>query len=224
MATNHDRLKALAGDFPAVAVAITVAPAGNTHVGLLYCDENDLPRLLHLRFDCFLEDSPFPPDYLYGDPNLDDIDKEMVAGHCRLIAAKNPPIRFAIHYNPRARLIQREDTILLEKEGKGLNCVTFALAVFEHAGPGLINTDGWPKRPEDVPWHKRLVLQLLAQGVPRWYVKKVAKDIGCVRVRPEEATGACLEDNLPATFVQCQPNGIFVRGVISKHTRRRIRY
>ena len=111
----------------------------------------------------------------------------------------------------------------LSMEGKGLNCSTFVLTIFHEAGPTLVNFAGWPKRASDRAWHQHLV-KLLRPLVPAWYFKKVVKDIGCARVRPEEVAGACLEDDLPTSFPPCEANGRHVLQGAERHTGRKSRW
>jgi hypothetical protein len=39
------------------------------------------------------------------------------------------------------------------------------------------------------------------------HIKRIIPDVGRARIRPEETAGACLEDELPALFAQCERNG-----------------
>jgi hypothetical protein len=225
MPTNHNRLKDITNinDAPVVGVAVTVTNERNTHTGILYRDENDRVWLLHLRFHCSLENRDFDPSYLCAEPDLEPEDAEVVAGHCRSIARDNPPIWFAIHYNTRARIGEEAGRMALSMEGKGLNCSTFVLTVFQSAGPALVDFARWPKRASDRAWHRHL-MSMLRPRVPLWYFKKVAKDIGCARVRPEEVAGACLEDGLPVSFPQCEASGRHVLRAVEGHTGRKSRW
>jgi hypothetical protein len=227
MATKSARLKRIvsAKDAPVVGVALTITEGRNTHVGLIYRDDEDKVWLLHLAFHCELVSEVFPASYICADPELEYEDAEAVAGHCRLIADDMPTIRFALHYNPKATFSRSGNRMLLLKEGKGLNCSTFVLTVFQSAGPRLINKDGWPKRDSDKSWQKHLV-EMLSKRAPAWHTRRVAKDIGCARIRPEEVAGACLEDVLPAqpaAFAACERNSLIVIDALQKHTRRTAR-
>lgn len=183
MVAKYSRLKPIrkAADCPIVGVAVTITPKRNTHAGIIYKDIDDHPRLLHLAFHQDLQDVPFDPtEYLCADPQFEhNEDAEAVAAHCRLIAErpKMADIKFAIHYNPKARIrASSGNTTLVLYEGKGLNCSTFVLAVFSHAGPALVDFSGWQPRPEDIKWQKQLLEFLKKCGVPASYWKKVAKD------------------------------------------------
>jgi hypothetical protein len=235
MATKPERVKKITRqDAPTAGVAVTITPDKNTHVGVLYRDDKDDVYLLHLKFHCDLvnqsvdpldksADLMDPSEFLCADPCLEMEDAEAVAGHCRAIARDNPPIWFAIHYNPDARLAEQQGKVKLVGDNKGLNCSTFVLAVFKHAGPGLVAIGGWPQRASDKTWHRQLV-RILRLKAPRWHADRVEKDVGCARVRPEEVAGACLEEDLPATHRQCIPNGVVVRQHATRHTGRASRW
>jgi hypothetical protein len=227
MVTKRNRLKRIAkpDDCPIVGVAITITRHRNSHAGIVFRDTQDRVRLLHLAFHHDLKYESFNgAEYLCADPEFEHEDAEIVAAHCRLIAsiAPNTPtayIKFAIHYNPAARIRVQGQTITVEHEGKGLNCSTFILTVFARAGPSLIDFTTWRTRESDAKWHRYLV-NLLKRCAPEPHWKKVEQDIGCARVRPEEVAGACLEDPVPANFDQCEANGVFALGEVAKHVRR----
>jgi hypothetical protein len=226
MATKYKRLKKIGkpAEAPVVGIAITVTPHFNTHAGILYPDENNHIRMLHLEFHWSLRCPLFDySSYLCADPELENEDAEAVAAHCRLIAKQQPQIWFAIHHNPKASFGRVGEKIVLLKEGKGLNCSTFVIAVFKHAGPELIDFNSWGKRPSDIAWQKQL-LQWLKPKCPEIHWRRVAKDIGCARVRPEEIAGACLEEELPAGFLKCIENGKYVLEQISKHVGRQSKW
>jgi hypothetical protein len=222
MATNRNRLKAIANpkECPIVGVALTITANRNSHAGIVFRDTQDRVRLLHLAFHHDLKHEAFNRvEYLCADPEFDAVDAEIVAAHCRLIASLAPNINFAIHHNPAARLKAKGQTVNVEHEDKGLNCSTFVLAVFAEAGPPLVDFATWRTRDTDARWHRFLVA-LLKKHAPEAHWKKVEQDIGCARVRPEEVAGACLENPLPATFEQCEANGVFALGEVAKHVGR----
>src|SRR5205823_2075618 len=99
---------------------------------------------------------------------------------------------------------------LVFPEGTGwLNCSTFVLTVFASAGPSLVDPRGWPARPrEDAPWQAQLVKMVAGHPrATREHIRRIRKDVGRARIRPEEAAGATLERDLPAPFDRCEPNG-----------------
>ena len=112
------------------------------HVGILYsADDEGSFRLLHLRWYQWPEDVPFDDgSYLFADPSMAEEDSEIVAGHCRLIAKNMPNVRFSINFNPKASIVSStKSPAKLVAESKGLNCSTWVLAIFKHAGPALID-------------------------------------------------------------------------------------
>ncbi len=207
---------------PIVGVAITISPyLNNTHTGILYRDAQQRTRLLHLRFHYDLHSEPFDGSYICVDLELEIEDAKSVAQWCQLIANDSSkfPVRFAINYNPNATLRREQGRPVIRSYGKGLNCATFVIILFKEIGINLVNFDRWPKRPRDAVWHKRLLEELRKHtDVSPGYFRRVERDVGCARVRPEEVAGAGLEYDLPASFAQCEANGVFVLEKISQHT------
>ena len=222
MAIKKERLdKISTANAPIVGVAISIMPLGNTHTGVIYRDADNHVLFLHLEFHLRLKNTNFDTSYLCADPCLETEDAEAVAGYCRLLANGIAPIQFAIHYNTIGRFVKRKEQVVLTKEGKGLNCSTFVMTIFNSAGNPLIDFERWPKRPTDIIWHQKLIAFLKSEGATLNHIKKVAKDIGCARVRPEEVVGACLEaPAFKVPFLQCEMNGDYVVEEIEKHTKR----
>jgi hypothetical protein len=108
--------------------------------------------------------------------------------------------------------------LVLPEEKRWLNCSTFVLTVFKSAGPRLIDASGWPDRPEeDRAWQAQLVEWLSKEASPE-HIARVSRDIGRARIRPEETSGACLEESLPTHFEQCEPNGKAIMQYLDKES------
>jgi hypothetical protein len=122
-------------------------------------------------------------------------------------------LRYALQHPNNAKFaIQAGGEVVLTKGGKGLNCSTFVLVFFQSFGVPLVKLETWQKRSEDAPWHAALVRWVAASDPQQ--ATLIASDIGCARVRPEEAAGAGLEEQLPVNFPQCVANGLFILHVL----------
>ena len=95
-----------------------------------------------------------------------------------------------------------------------MNCSTFVLTVFQSAGPKLIDPIGWPDRPDEDRKMQRQLIQWLWPEAGCKHIKRLMPDVGRARIRPEETAGACLEDELPAQFSECERSGKIVVSLI----------
>jgi hypothetical protein len=143
---------------------------------------------------------------------------------CRLIhkrydsTSPNPnsnlPYAFRLGTNTR---FNRQNGELMLGDGLGLTCSTFVLSVFESVGVPMVVFDGWPIRPEDDQRHETL-LEMMRNGIPQYqvppadpqHVDRVAAQLPCIRIRPEEVAATAMFDQLPATFAQLEPAGRWV--------------
>lgn len=86
------------------------------------------------------------------------------------------------------------------------SCATFVLAIFQSLQLPLVDLRSWPTRPEDVPWQEKIVAYLRSSSNPatQAHAERVAQDIGCARLRPEEVAAAASATSLPASFAHVQ--------------------
>ena len=217
---NLDHVWRVGDPVPTAAVALARMPQGHTHAGIVYRerDGRDRLKLLHLAFHKNLHDDSINESmycsqlrcrFLCLIPAMEEEDAINVAIYCRGIARHHPELPYGLSYHDDGcfEVTEADAELLLPEERKWLNCSTFVLTVFKSAGPKLIDPSGWPDRPEeDRAWQATLVRWLWPEAGCR-HIKRVLPDIGRARIRPEERVGACLEDDLPAHFPQCEPNG-----------------
>jgi hypothetical protein len=103
------------------------------------------------------------------------------------------------------------------EDGLGLSCSTFVLIVFDSVYVPLVNFEGWPKREDDKKRHEAL-LDKMRNGIPKYsippakpeHVERVAAEVDCIRVRPEEVAATGLYNDLPARFAQLEPGGTWI--------------
>jgi hypothetical protein len=106
---------------------------------------------------------------------------------------------------------------LMLADGLGLTCSTFVLTVFESVEVPLVDFDGWEQRAEDNARHETL-LDKMRNGIPKYgipaaqpdHVDRVAAELPCIRVRPEEVAATGLFNDLPATYAQLEPAGAWI--------------
>jgi hypothetical protein len=192
----------------AVAIGRVNAPPHNTHAGVIYKDRGDL-RMIHLGWHHQLHDSEwkYGQNYAYVVPNIPPERASAVAALCRLIRRKQPGIPYAFRLVEDVRFDMTTGDIVLSKGALGLNCSSFVLITFLQAGVRLIQLETWEERPEDRAWQQHLLDLLIRTNAPPGHIEAVRTETGCARIRPEEVAGACLEEDLPASFARCRDNG-----------------
>ena len=226
---NLDHLYRHGDATPTVAVAIARMPQGHMHVGILYHerDGNNAARLLHLAFHKRLEDDEVSAKMYCRKlkrsltcivPALEEEDAIYVAIYCRGLARHLPDVPYGLNYNSAGcfEITESGAELKLPEERKWLNCSTFVLTVFQSAGPKLIDPMGWPDRPDEDREMQRQLIKWLWPEAGCKHVKRLIPDVGRARIRPEETAGACLEDELPALFSECERNGKIVVGLVDR--------
>jgi hypothetical protein len=218
-----ERLNFSEGGEMAVAVAIgrTNTPPHNTHTGVIYKHGVGL-RMIHLGWHHQLHDSEwkYGQNYAHVVPNLPRERANAVAALCRLIRRKHPGIPYAFRLVEDVRFNTTTGDIILSRGALGLNCSSFVLIVFLQAGIRLIQLDTWEERAEDRQWQQYLLDLLSRTNAPAEHVEAVREEIGSARIRPEEVAGACLEDDLPASFARCRDNGQAIVNALDREAAR----
>jgi hypothetical protein len=216
---------------PTVAVAIARMPEGNTHVGIVYRlrDGSESSGLLHLAFHKLLMNDPVDSlvrwpglerEMVCIVPEMEELEQANVAIMCRGIARDMPELPYGLTYNDDGYFdfIDGNFDLILPEDRRWLNCSTFVLTVFKSTGPAILDAEDWPARPiQDRDWQIQLAKWLWKRSDCK-HIKRILPGIGRARIRPEEAAGACLEDELPARFEQCEPNGQVVLELIDGKT------
>jgi hypothetical protein len=202
---------------PHVAVFIMRTPDG-THTGILHRNRGQL-FVLDLLWDERLRSAPAKDEFACVVPRLEPEEVNDVTGMCRLIEQRNlnpDPhkklvIPFAFRYHDNTHFSATGELIL--GDGLGLTCSTFVLKVFEAAKVPLADASSWQPRPGDDQRHAAL-LQLMSTGIPPQIppaepdrVAKVAAELPCIRVRPEEAAAAGMADGLRVQFHKAERGG-----------------
>jgi hypothetical protein len=201
---------------PIDTVAVAACRSGNgTHVGVAYRGPDGAARLLHLAFHLDLRDDDFRrvrPRYVCVVPNLHQADLVALAGYCRRIFLMNSAgrIPYNLAYEPETGFDPDTGDLVLPGTATGMSCSTFVLHLFRSSGNPLLDVTGWPAgRPGDRERQEELVRWMEATPSPAYQAQasRIRGQIGCPRVRSEDVAGGCLEDELPARFEQCDPNG-----------------
>jgi hypothetical protein len=233
-----ERIKYRGSELALAGIVISRTPMGNLHVGIAHRIPAGPLHILHLAWDCKLEDDldgdndafPYP---LYVITDIDPEDEEVVSGLCRRIfeTASNHKISYTIGAFPFPDSYFDAGGIYRSSDSKiGLNCATFVIKVFSAADLELVDVDGWPARPErDVPAQEWLVSLMerhfricQEQGrettLTREKIDFNREEFGKrPRVAPEEVAGAGLEprEDRPVPCDICQSNGELIVACLS---------
>ncbi len=103
------------------------------------------------------------------------------------------------------------------EDGLGLSCSTFVLTLFNSVHLPLVDLTGWPNREDDITRHRSL-LEKMRNGIPRSnippappeHVDRVAAEVDCIRVRPEEVAATALYNHFPTQFVDLAVGGTWI--------------
>lgn len=186
--------------------AITFAGSDNQyHLGLMHRKlSQNFKGYKHLHLaghNDFRNDTFEDGRYLIIYPDLDLRLSRQVATLCRNIYNQNSygemPYGFTI---PRAWFELSGDP-KFDKGFVGLTCSTFVLSVFFSINIQLLLPHTWKCREDDreyqLMWVNFLFPKLEADQT---HIRKVKKQIGNIRIRPEEVAGAALEAPPPVEF------------------------
>jgi hypothetical protein len=222
------RLLLSPANLPLVTVGVCQHDHGR-HVGVTYRAKG-VAMFLHQAWHKYqavdlLDDvwKRFKGQFVFAAPDIEPDRAKAVSGFCRAIARDiatgESQIGYALQYDPDA-LVDRHTGKLALPNGKGLTCVTYVLVIFKSAKLPIIDFEGWPERPADLAAHTNL-LDALCKDLARVeheHCFAVAKELRCVRCRPEEICGACLcmRPGSPAIkHAHAEPAGEAVIGSLS---------
>ena len=180
-----------------IGIAVGRTRHGNMHAGIAYRWAGNL-YLYHqaFHFDTRLEDFAGALTELGGATLVVRVSvprdrQKAIAGLFNDIGKINPKFPYSLRLDPGSRV---DETLgrLITKDGIGLSCVTFVLAMFQSAKIQLVDSSTWPiGRSADLDAQQSLV-RLLEGRASAEHVQAVREEVGCTRVRPEEiAATAC---------------------------------
>jgi len=168
---------------------------GNLHAGVVYLHGSAV-SVLHLGWEDSLSRAWKWPRF-WAAPDVEPERLSVVAGLCRLIWARFQKTK-RFPYGLKFNASFDADGRLQLREGRGLTCATFVLAVFASAGITVVNERDWPVRKDDDEAFLRDAERFASSELLAALREEIAK--GCQRFRPEEVLGAfaCV---IPAEFV-----------------------
>jgi len=227
---HSESLKFSGHDVPELAILITRTRDGGTHTGIL-CRYQGQLHVIHQAWHEMLKIAPDSGNFPCVIPNLLPEEMNDVTANCRLLILRRmqgkPRQRLPYGFSqPQTPRIDADGEVILGG-GAGLTCSTFVLAVFEAAKVPWIDLSDWSRREEDDARHEQLLLKM-RMGIPEFgippaqseHIRKVEKELPCIRVRPEEAAAPGLADRLPIGFEQAERFGHWILERLAEHSKR----
>lgn len=198
-----------------IAILITLSNNGFTHTGILHQYKGSF-YLLELRWHGDLRNDPASSDHKCVIPDLDTDEKDAVSRFCRLVGncSQNEKLPYAFSV-PQDMNITAEGEILLGT-GFGLTCANLVLLIFNSAGIPLADIESWKAREDDKEFQQKLVAIMQENHVSSAHIAKVACEIPCIRIRPEEVAASALFEN-PAEFTDCERGGQWIRSQLAMY-------
>src|SRR4051812_23253562 len=162
------------------------------HVGILYQHDSSRGevRFLDLAWHHILRARPPGKSLRWAEPKIPPEKARILARFCKLVAEKYSAasakkLNYAVRYTDGR--FDPSSGEFLTRDGKGLTCATFVMAMFKTYEISLVLQDEWPQHREgDKAWHAKIVQALEEDKVDTVHVEAVRNERGCARYRPEE--------------------------------------
>ncbi|MCX7087054.1 MAG: hypothetical protein NTV00_03260 [Methylococcales bacterium] len=162
------------------------------HIGILFIDQDQLPKCLHLAWHFDLrKDTPNPKKYLWLNVPIDPINKIHLATVCELIFQSNID-RIPYGISMEGTGFSEDGTFITEHKFAGLTCATFVIQVFHSQGYKIVDVENWCERDDDKVWQSSILRCLEEGGASAEHVEFQRQQIpkGAARFRPEEVAAA----------------------------------
>lgn len=195
-------------------LGVAIAPFGSgNHIGLLY-KLDDTVRLLHLAWHKRLQDHPAEEGerYLWAPFAFELEEQVALAGMASEVAANAQPNDFPYGFDcvfvAGVDMFDKAGNAVLYPVGKGLTCATFLFSLLKWWGYPTVDVKTWHQVAGDVEWQQQIISWLAQSGDPESLAQAeaLAKDVGCVRLRPDQMAGSCVIDpaSWPIEFDEAQ--------------------
>ncbi|MDN7905219.1 hypothetical protein QZM18_13970 [Burkholderia diffusa] len=201
-------------EFPHLAVAVK---HDGTHVGLLYRVTEAPPKFLHLGWHHELyDDDTIRNGYAWAAcSGFDDHEGRDMASWLRKIYQANiGRIPYGFNYWPGA-CFDEDGLFTPSREGLGLTCATFVMALFEAQSYPIANVASWKARADDQEWFKKVVhelrthsnasaehIQAQIDGMGRAVRFRPLEVVACASSYEEDSIGFEQAVSLAAEFVE----------------------
>jgi hypothetical protein len=198
----------------AVAGSSITGDSRQRHVAFLYRHESKNLLLLHLGWHNLLMYESWPSfHYSWLEvsgiaPDLQELFIDWVEVVATTVNGQAADIPYSAHFRPTGNF-DASGHYIDKKDGTGLTCATFILAMFADYRLPLIDPASWPKRNDDFTWFRKMWGRLKKWGIREKVLPQMR--IGLIeqfkqrrqlkRFRPEEIVAAgSLFSGIPLNF------------------------
>ena len=208
----HDRLLVSdsVNDIPHIGIGCRrFRSAGRiiTHTAVFYRDADEKVWALHFGAPrLIIRDDKHAKHFGWAIPCAPEFDQDsltLLADLCELIYNRynnSQEILYGLRFSYDVKFGNYTGEIELG-EMRGVTCATFVLAIFNSYGFRLLDIDSWEPRDEDVEW------QHWISGVFHDHDPDIASEMPCLRFRPQEVVGTCMEATLDVPFQRAAIRG-----------------
>lgn len=198
-----------------IAGSCVTGDTAQKHVALIYRDDGQMPKLLHLGWHRCLRHEPWDGNYHWIEMSALDIEVQETFADWAVIVAnaeKESRIPYSIVFSP-GKNFDLNGQYIDRKDGSGLTCATFLLALFSDFKLPLVQTDTWPhSRPGDFRWLRKILKSLrgyFEKYMPselHHFLEQFRRRHALKRYRPEEVFAcAGLYSGTPLSFNTVDP-------------------
>lgn len=184
-----------------VGIALQAIDPSQRHIGILHRSTRTSEILqLHLAWHHELRNDSPKTNSVWVDPALPPPRAKQVAAFCRKVWRQNGKrIPYAFSF-PNDCFDADNGAFLLGVSCIGLTCATFILAIFQAVGLRMVDESTWRNRDDDENWQRSIIELLREHGAPEEHVRAVEREVGAIRIRPEDVGGAAAYEPWPVVF------------------------
>jgi len=212
---NPSRLAFSEVEIVGIAIQPISATPPQNHLAILYIDESNNPKLLHINITGKLINNSPSNDFYWLDlgDTFDELNKNILAAHVMKVILANAESTFHYGFDTETKIIDPETGEFKKSMGGiGLTCATFVLEVFESCGMPLIKWKSWKKNQNSaIIWQRHMFEQYIRiPEIPKEVIERQQKNVGNRRYMPEEVAAAT-QLVRPATRKEVKPSAKKIR-------------
>jgi hypothetical protein len=192
-----DVYRVSAAPCPQGAIAIAINP-DKTHTGVVFEDQAGNVRLCDFMSERRLAVRQTPPEYFWTQVSLRPAEVEQISAFVEMVIdhARARPLPYSFMYTRDAF-----DVTGGIRDGAGLTCVTFIVAIFERLKLPLVDVVTWKARPDEDEAFRATYLKEVAQREPE-VAGRLMLEQAPFRIKPTEICGAAGGGNYPVRFAR----------------------